>query len=130
MASWWSPLQETASRWSEHKDARLAAALAYYSIFSLGPLIVIAGKRDGAGRDARIGKISRLVERPPLRPANYRMGGGRNSPRPCQGDCVLGVARYQLSGYVTFPIPNHRALESKAPVTWKTNLPIGVVPRR
>jgi membrane protein len=39
---WWSPLQETVSRWSEHKDARLGAALAYYSIFSLGPLIVIA----------------------------------------------------------------------------------------
>jgi membrane protein len=39
---WWTPLQETASRWSEHKDARLGAALAYYSIFSLGPLIVIA----------------------------------------------------------------------------------------
>jgi membrane protein len=42
MPAWWSPLQETASRWSEHKDARLGAALAYYSIFSLGPLIVIA----------------------------------------------------------------------------------------
>jgi membrane protein len=39
---WWSPLQETASRWSEHKDARLGAALAYYSIFSVGPLIVIS----------------------------------------------------------------------------------------
>ena len=23
----------------------------------------------------------------------------------CQGDCILGVAHYQLSGYVTFPIP-------------------------
>jgi membrane protein len=42
MPAWWSPLQETASRWSEHKDARLGASLAYYSIFSLGPLIVIA----------------------------------------------------------------------------------------
>jgi membrane protein len=42
MPAWLSPLQETASRWSEHKDARLGAALAYYSIFSLGPLIVIA----------------------------------------------------------------------------------------
>jgi membrane protein len=41
MSAWWSPLQETVSRWSEHKDARLGAALAYYSIFSLGPLIVI-----------------------------------------------------------------------------------------
>jgi hypothetical protein len=42
MLAWWSPLQETVRRWSEHKDARLGAALAYYSIFSLGPLIVIA----------------------------------------------------------------------------------------
>jgi membrane protein len=42
MPAWLSQLQETASRWSEHKDARLGAALAYYSIFSLGPLIVIA----------------------------------------------------------------------------------------
>jgi membrane protein len=41
ISAWWTPLQETASRWSEHKDARLGAALAYYSIFSLGPLIVI-----------------------------------------------------------------------------------------
>src|SRR4051794_30581948 len=42
MPAWFTPLQETASRWSEHKDARLGAALAYYSIFSIGPLIVIA----------------------------------------------------------------------------------------
>jgi membrane protein len=42
LQSWWSPLQETANRWLQHKDARLGAALAYYSIFSLGPLIVIA----------------------------------------------------------------------------------------
>jgi len=38
----WSLLKETAAHWSEHKDARLGAALAYYSIFSIGPLIVIA----------------------------------------------------------------------------------------
>jgi membrane protein len=35
-------LLQGATRWLEHKDARLGAALAYYSIFSLGPLIVIA----------------------------------------------------------------------------------------
>ena len=33
------PARETVSKWSEHKDARLGAALAYYSVFSLGPLI-------------------------------------------------------------------------------------------
>jgi membrane protein len=42
MSGWWTSLKETASRWSEHKGARQGAALAYYSIFSIGPLIVIA----------------------------------------------------------------------------------------
>jgi len=38
----WSLLKNTAASWSNHNAARLGAALAYYSIFSLGPLIVIA----------------------------------------------------------------------------------------
>ena len=42
MREWWGLLRDTVSRWSGHKDARLGAALAYYSKFSLGPLIVIA----------------------------------------------------------------------------------------
>ena len=42
MPAWLTPLRETVSKWSEHKDARLGAALAYYSVFSLGPLILIA----------------------------------------------------------------------------------------
>jgi hypothetical protein len=42
MRDWWGLLRDTVSRWSGHKDARLGAALSYYSIFSLGPLIVIA----------------------------------------------------------------------------------------
>jgi membrane protein len=46
MPAWLSPLQETASRWSEHKDARLGAALAYYSIFSLGLLDFLARAAD------------------------------------------------------------------------------------
>jgi membrane protein len=35
-------LKGTAVSWSDHKGARLGAALAYYSIFSIGPLILIA----------------------------------------------------------------------------------------
>jgi membrane protein len=38
----WSLLKDTAASWSNHKAARLGAALAYYSIFSLGPVLVIA----------------------------------------------------------------------------------------
>ena len=39
---WWTVAKEAATNWSGHKDARQGAALAYYSVFSLGPIIVIA----------------------------------------------------------------------------------------
>jgi membrane protein len=39
---WWTVAKEAATSWSGHKDARQGAALAYYSVFSLGPIIVIA----------------------------------------------------------------------------------------
>lgn len=39
---WWTVAKEAATSWSNHKDARQGAALAYYSVFSLGPIIVIA----------------------------------------------------------------------------------------
>jgi membrane protein len=35
-------LKDAALQWVNHNDARLGAALAYYSVFSIGPLIVIA----------------------------------------------------------------------------------------
>ncbi|MGD9805407.1 MAG: YihY/virulence factor BrkB family protein [Hyphomicrobiaceae bacterium] len=37
----WSVLKTAASDWLRHRDARLGAALAYYSVFSLGPLLLI-----------------------------------------------------------------------------------------
>ncbi len=40
--SYWSLLVETATQWSAHRAPTFGAALAYYSIFSLGPLLVIA----------------------------------------------------------------------------------------
>jgi membrane protein len=39
---WWTIAKEAVANWSKHKDARQGAALAYYSVFSLGPIIVIA----------------------------------------------------------------------------------------
>ncbi|MDE5454095.1 YihY family inner membrane protein [Bradyrhizobium sp. CSA112] len=39
---WWTVVKEAATNWSSHKDARQGAALAYYSVFSLGPIIAIA----------------------------------------------------------------------------------------
>ncbi len=41
-AMWWTVAKEAAANWSGHKDARQGAALTYYSVFSLGPIIVIA----------------------------------------------------------------------------------------
>jgi membrane protein len=42
MKNWWVLLKGAAADWAKHKDARQGAALAYYSVFSLGPLMVIA----------------------------------------------------------------------------------------
>jgi len=41
-ASYWSLLVETVTQWAAHRAPTYGAALAYYSIFSLGPLLVIA----------------------------------------------------------------------------------------
>jgi membrane protein len=63
MATWWAPLAETVSSWSEHKDARLGAALAFYSVFSLGPLIVIAISIAGLafGQEAVQGEVAGAI---------------------------------------------------------------------
>jgi uncharacterized BrkB/YihY/UPF0761 family membrane protein len=60
MKRWWILLKETAANWSKHKDARQGAALAYYSIFSLGPLMVIAIAIAGLifGQDAVRGEVA------------------------------------------------------------------------
>jgi membrane protein len=64
MTPFWSLLKETGTSWLAHKDARLGAALAYYSIFSIGPLILIAIAVAGLvfGQDAVRGEVSRQVE--------------------------------------------------------------------
>lgn len=42
LATAWSLLRQTVSEWSEDGAPRLGAALAYYSVFSIGPLLLIA----------------------------------------------------------------------------------------
>lgn len=56
----WDVLKTSATNWLVHKDARLGAALAYYSIFSLGPLMIIAIAIAGAffGHDVVRGEIA------------------------------------------------------------------------
>jgi membrane protein len=42
MRNAWRLVKTTIEKWIAHKDARQGAALAYYSVFSMGPLMVIA----------------------------------------------------------------------------------------
>jgi membrane protein len=60
----WGVLKEAAENWSAHKDSRQGAALAYYSVFSIGPLIVIAIAIAGFafGRDAVSGQVALSVK--------------------------------------------------------------------
>lgn len=59
LSSLFALLKETFTQWLEHKAPRLAAALAYYMVFSLAPLLVIAIAIAGAvfGEDAARGEI-------------------------------------------------------------------------
>lgn len=56
----WTVAKEAAENWSSHKDSRQGAALAYYSVFSIGPVIVIAIAIAGFifGREAVSGQVA------------------------------------------------------------------------
>jgi membrane protein len=60
----WLVAKEAAGNWSSHKDSRQGAALAYYSIFSLGPIIVIAIAVAGFffGREAVSGQVAASIK--------------------------------------------------------------------
>jgi membrane protein len=56
----WTLLKTTAAEWSQDQAPRLGAALAYYAVFSLAPLLVIAiaiAGLVGVDRDAATGQV-------------------------------------------------------------------------
>src|SRR5947207_2913346 len=57
-------LRATLQQWSEDKVPRLAAALAYYTIFSIAPLLVIVVAIAGLafGQQAAQGQIARQIQ--------------------------------------------------------------------
>src|SRR5438093_10860323 len=63
----WDLLTNTFSEWNEHKAPRLAAALAFYTMFTLAPLLIVAIAVAGlafgeqAARGQIIGQIQGLV---------------------------------------------------------------------
>jgi membrane protein len=60
----WGLLKETVQDWSEDKASRLAAALAYFTIFSLAPLLVIVIAIAGLvfGREAAQNQLSGQIQ--------------------------------------------------------------------
>jgi membrane protein len=60
----WTIVKEAGLNWSEHRDARQGAALAYYSVFSIGPVIVIAIAVAGLafGREAVNGEVAASIK--------------------------------------------------------------------
>jgi hypothetical protein len=63
----WTVITKAANDWLRHHDARLGAALAYYSVFSLGPLLLIVVSIAGvffggdAVREALTGQFRALL---------------------------------------------------------------------
>ncbi|MBW4564767.1 MAG: YihY/virulence factor BrkB family protein [Mojavia pulchra JT2-VF2] len=60
----WRLFKETFQEWSDDKASRLAAALAYYTIFSIAPLLIIVIAIVGAvfGEEAARGEIVRQIQ--------------------------------------------------------------------
>lgn len=60
----WRLIKETIKEWQEDNVGQMAAALAYYTIFSIAPLLVIAVAVAGAvfGEDAAKGELVRQID--------------------------------------------------------------------
>jgi membrane protein len=60
----WHLLQETFTEWNQDQASRLAAALAYYTIFSIAPLLIIVIAVAGSvfGEEAARGEIFHQIQ--------------------------------------------------------------------
>jgi len=63
VSEYWPVVKDAGAQWVADKAARLGAALAYYSIFSIAPLLIIAIAVAGLvfGAEAARGEVSRQV---------------------------------------------------------------------
>lgn len=64
MKGMWLVLKETFSGFSEHKILKLSGALAYYTVFSMGPLLIVIISLCGIflGREAIEGKVYNVLQ--------------------------------------------------------------------
>ena len=97
MKSAWSLIKTTIENWIAHKDALQGAALAYYSVFSVGPLMVIAVGIAGlafgpeAARGEVQGQLSGMVGQPAA-DAIDSMLASANKPEQGLLATVIGTA--------------------------------------
>src|SRR6187200_2084689 len=95
-ARMWNLLKTAGNDWLRHHDARLGAALAYYSVFSMGPLLLIivsiAGLFFGgdAVREALTGQFRSLLG-PTGSQAVEAMLKGASSPSSGVLSAIVGV---------------------------------------
>jgi len=59
----WALLKDAANGWSEHRASRIGAALAFYTVFSLGPILLLAVAVAGLffGQRAATGEIHQQI---------------------------------------------------------------------
>jgi membrane protein len=92
----WSLIKETASDWQSDNAARLAAALAYYTLLSIAPMVVLAVAIAGLafGEDAARGQIAQQISAVVGAQAGESIEGiARNAHTPTAGvlSSVVGV---------------------------------------
>ena len=86
--SWWGMTKASALQWVGHKDSRLGASLSYYSVFSIGPLIIIAitiaGLLFGADavRNEVIGGLRGLIGDSGTQAIDAMLSGANKPRRP------------------------------------------------
>src|SRR5438552_16959153 len=96
-------LKGTFREWSEDKAPRLAAALAYYSAFSIGPLVILAvgvaslifGRQAAQGQVAS--EIKGTVGEPVAKALQEMLASGKESGQGLMA-AVLGIAVLPLGG--------------------------------
>ena len=76
----WKVFKTAIDQWFRHRSARLGAALAYYSVFSMGPLLLIVTSVAGLffGADAVRGSLTSAI---PVAAGRDRQQGGRSHAR-------------------------------------------------
>jgi membrane protein len=98
----WAVLTTAANDWLRHHDARLGAALAYYSVFSMGPLLLIVVSIAGlffggdAVREALTGQFRSFLG-PTGSQAVEAMLKGASSPSSGVLSAIVGVVLLLVS---------------------------------